>query len=112
MQESWHHTSLTAPDGFIEAVQFAKMKGISRQAVTKNCRNGKYPGAFQDPVSGRWYIPKDGVKITDFVEKAERRRTRPFKATDTEWEKIVEAAASTKYSVNEFIIRKALDKKV
>ena len=112
MRKAWANASLTAPEGFLEAVEYAKIKGISRQAVTKNCRAGKYPDAFQDPISGRWYVPKDSAKITGFVEKAERRRTRPLKATDSEWKKIIEAAALTKYSVNEYLIRLALGEKV
>ena len=96
----------------MSAYDYAKLKGISRQLVTRNCRDEKYPDAFQDPISGRWYVPKDSAKITGFVEKAERRRTRPLKATDSEWKKIVEAAALTKYSVNEYLIRLALGKKV
>jgi hypothetical protein len=112
MRKEWHDTSLAVPEGFLEANEYAKKKGISRQAVTKNCRTGKYQDAFQDPKSGRWYVPIDGTKIAGFVEAADRRRTRPLKATDDEWKKIVEAAAMTKCSVNEFILKKAMDKKI
>lgn len=58
-QEGWFEGQILVPEGYLTATQFAKRKGISVQAVSKNCRNGKYEGAFQDPQSGRWYVPAD-----------------------------------------------------
>jgi hypothetical protein len=53
----WSEGPIATPIGFLEAAVYARREGISRQAVTKSCRAGKYPGAFQDRRSGRWYIP-------------------------------------------------------
>lgn len=61
-KHSWYDSRFVIPEGFLTTTQFAKMSGISVQAVTKNCRQKKYPGAFQDVKSGRWYIPKDCLK--------------------------------------------------
>lgn len=110
MRRTWNETSIAIPAGYLEANLYAKKLGISRQAVTKNCRAGKYPGAFQDPQSGRWYVPQ--LETVEHVETAPRRKLRPLKATDDEWEKIVELAAMTKYNVNEYIIRMALGKDI
>lgn len=110
LRKSWNESTISVPEGYVEANVFAKIKNITRQAVTQNCRKGKYPGAFQDQQSGRWYIPRDNT--VDIKHKVERRTKRPFKATEKEWNQIIEKAALTKYSVNEYILRKALDKKI
>ncbi len=113
MQKTWYEGNITIPDGYLTAAEYAKKKGISIQAVTKNCRAGKFLDAFQDPRSGRWYVP--GPEFTGEnieIVAAARRKKRPFSATDKEWEKIIEKVALTKYTVNEYIIRCALGKKV
>ena len=48
MRKSWYEEKIVAPEGYLRASEFAKKYGITPQAVTKNCRAGKYPGAFQD----------------------------------------------------------------
>ena len=110
MQKIWHEGALTIPDGYLTTAGFAKKLNISVQAVEKNCRAGKYIGAFQDPQSGRWYIPIDTTKSIPISPAKVRRKKRPLKVTDEEWVQIVERAALTKYSVNDYIIRVALGK--
>ena len=112
MRKSWSEKAIAAPEGFLTAAEYAKLKDVSTQAVAKSCRAGKHPGAFQDQQSGRWYVPVSEEAKQSFIEAAPRRKNRPLKATDKEWQEIVEMAATTKYSVNEYIIRKALNKKV
>jgi hypothetical protein len=121
MKQSWHESSIAIPEGYLTATEFAKKHGLTTQAVSKRCRAGKYPGVFQDPQSGRWYIPEDakligkdtvGTKIKHNPPGISRRKKRPLKATDKEWEQIVNLATQTKYSVNEYILRKALGKDV
>jgi hypothetical protein len=113
LRKSWAEGAIIVPDGFVTVTEYAKMKNISVQAVGKNCRQGKYSGAFQDKQSGRWYIPEETVKTVHIPRQAvdrKKEKRRPFKCTDEEWKSIVELAAKTKYSVNEYIIRKALEK--
>ncbi len=110
MRKSWHEEKMAIPDGYLTASQYAKRMGISPQAVTKKCRAGKIPGAIQDPRSGWWFVPESAnVPIRQGIS---RRKKRIIYATDGEWEKITELAARTKYNTSEFLIRKALDKKV
>ncbi|EGO63524.1 plasmid mobilization protein [Acetonema longum] len=114
-QDSWFDGQISVPDGFLTAADFAKERGISRQMVTRNCTNGKYPGAFQDPQSGRWYIPDDAAssgKVGRPPVLDRRKARQPIKATDAEWKGIVEKAAVTGLPVNEYMIRKALDKPI
>lgn len=110
MRKAWHEEKIVIPDDYLTASQFAKKYGLTPQGVSKNCRAGKYPGAFQDEKSGRWYIPKD--TSVPFRDGLSRRKKRTIFATDKEWDKICELAAKTKYNTSEFLIRKALDKKV
>jgi len=110
MRKAWHEEKIVIPDDYLTASQFAKKYGLTPQGVSKNCRAGKYPGAFQDERSGRWYIPKD--TSVPFRDGLSRRKKRTIFATDKEWDKICELAAKTKYNTSEFLIRKALDKKV
>jgi len=110
MKKSWYNEKIVIPDGYLTSSLFAKRKGLTPQVVTKGCRAGKYLGAFQDEKSGRWYVPEN-AKIP-FKEGLSRRKKRPFYATDEEWNRITEMAASTKYSTSEFIIRNVLGKKV
>jgi len=120
MQTSWFENNIAIPEGFLTSTEFAKAKGISVQAVAKNCRKGSYVGAFQDAQSGRWYIPADipdlpkgGVRIgAGRPTVVDRRKNRPLKATDAEWKRIVETAALTKHSVNDFVVRCALGKSI
>lgn len=84
MQRMWHEGSLTVPEGCLTASQFAKKMNISTQVVNKNCRNGKYAGAYQELQFGRWYIPVD---LTKTISPSKiRRKKRPLTATDKEWE--------------------------
>ena len=110
MRKSWYEEKIVAPEGYLRASEFAKKYGITPQAVTKNCRAGKYPGAFQDPKSGWWFVPESAnVPIRQGIS---RRKKRIIYATDEEWEKIAEAAVRAGYKTSEFLIKKALDKKV
>ncbi|MBA1335863.1 MAG: hypothetical protein HPY66_1681 [Firmicutes bacterium] len=112
LQNSWYESSIAIPEGYLSVTEFAKKRNISVQAVAKNCRAGKYPGAVQEPQSGRWYIPEDlegTIPLAEFVRRTARMK---IKATDKEWQKIVERAAATKYSVNEYLIRLGLGKSV
>lgn len=109
--DSWMEESIVVPDGFVTATEFAKVKGISVQAVAKNCRNGKYEGAFQDPQSGRWYIPiVSNVRFYAGAMVIRRKERHRLKATEEEWNKIVENAAKNKLSVNDFLLKRGLEK--
>lgn len=112
MKRSWYEESIAIPDGYLTVSEFAKKNQITTQAVSKNCRAGKYPGAFQDEQSGRWYVPKEISFAKHNPPKLIRRKKRlGLKATDKEWNRIVELAAQSKYSsINEFILKKALEK--
>ena len=85
------------------SADYARRKKVTVQAVNKKCRTGAIIGAYQEPQSGRWYIPIDTKNIPS--PNAARRTRRPLKTTNAEWRKIVEAAAQTEHSVNEYIIR-------
>lgn len=43
------------------AVQVALKLLVTRQWVIKLCREGKFPGAYQDG-NGQWWIPESGLK--------------------------------------------------
>jgi hypothetical protein len=59
MYDSWFDGKIQVPKEYLTVTQYAKEKGITVQAVAKNCRNGKYLNAYQNQQSGRWYIPKN-----------------------------------------------------
>lgn len=110
MRKAWHEEKIVVPEGYLTVKEFATKIGLTVQAVSKNCRRGKYPGAFQDQKSGRWYIPED-IKVP-VKTRISRRKKRIIYVTDEEWDKITELASQTKYSTSEFLIRKALDEKI
>ncbi len=95
---------------YLTIAEFATQKGITPQAVNKNCRAGKYDGAYQDK-SGRWHIPKSALRIEKKQikrkTKKEIRTNRPLKATDSEWQKIIKNASVAKTSVNNYIVQTA-----
>ncbi len=111
LRDNWRTgITITVPDGYMTATQFAKWAGISPQMAVRNAKAGKYPDAFQDPRSGRWYIPNPTTIAPKERPKAvDRRKLRQFSATDREWKAIIEKAAMSKHSVNEYILRKVLD---
>ncbi|MDD4422315.1 MAG: hypothetical protein PHD46_04695 [Eubacteriales bacterium] len=98
---------------YLTIAEFAVKKEISPQAVNKNCRNGKYKGAYQDE-SGRWHIPESALQIKTKQgrpkSKKEIRTNRPLKATDSEWRKITENATTAKTSINNHIVKSAVKK--
>lgn len=96
---------------YITIAEFAAIKKISTQAVNKNCRNGKYEGAYQDD-SGRWHIPRlalqtENKQVRRKVKK-EIRTNRPLKATDSEWRQIVENATAAQTSTNNYVVHAAI----
>jgi hypothetical protein len=111
LRDNWRTgIMIKIPDGYISVAQFAKRYGGSVQGIVKRIKAGKFEGAFQDPRSGRWYIPDPRAgAVKQPPSAAERRTPRKFSATDREWTKIIEKAALTKHSVSEYILRKALD---
>jgi hypothetical protein len=103
LRRSWNEEAIAVPEGFMASADYARRKKVTVQAVNKKCRTGAIIGAYQEPQSGRWYIPIDTKNIPS--PNAARRTRRPLKTTNAEWRKIVEAAAQTEHSVNEYIIR-------
>jgi hypothetical protein len=111
-RSSTREGAIVTPDGYLTTAQFAKRRNISVQIVARHCRQGKYRGAIQDPLSGRWFVPEETRHDRALAQPhaIERRTRRRFTASDREWNKIVELAARTKYTVTEYILRKALNK--
>ncbi len=98
---------------YLTISQFAKIKGVTKQAVHKQCKAGKYVGAYQDE-SGRWRIPEEALtqsKQTRRKPDGEVRKQRPLKATDGEWEQIKANAIKKNTSTNNYIVESAKGKK-
>ena len=100
---------------YISISEFAARAGLSVQIVNRYCKQKKYQGAYQDK-SRRWHIPVKCLPTEVVHDRGngrppvkDVRRNRSIAVNDAEWKEITERAALTAYSVNEYIIRKALD---
>lgn len=98
----WNEESIVVPEGYVTAKEYAKLKGQTIQGIAKQCRNGKLE-CFQDEKSGRWYIAIDDTQRFPVVERRTVRHR--LKATQTEWNSIVEKDHSQNMSVNEYILK-------
>lgn len=96
---------------YITIAEFALRHNISEDVARQACRNGKYPGAYQDK-SRRWHVLADTVPNSQGRPPKEEKRLpwKMLKATQNEQKEISSRARKAGLKVNEFIIRKALDR--
>lgn len=107
-QDIWNSESIAVPDGYITASEYAKLKNMTPQGVVKQCKSGKLV-SYQEQKSGRWYVQIDpNVKLPKVENRVVRHR---LKATQIEWNKIVEKAHAKNMSVNDYLLKLAKEDK-